>query len=232
MKGWFCIKRFIMRVKDFINGVIIGKRGNVIYYARNGKVYMRRYAIPGKKRKWGIGEMPPKQREMTVRFSAVQMFYKEYMKQVSPLVWRVIAKPRGMMAPNLFNSMNFHCFDGSGEITDFEGFHFTAGMLALPRDISVVPEGERFRVTWQEERDWSTAARTDVMQVGVLYDDLTRSPRLAVEVAGTRGDLAGEFALDSSIGQSAHVYIFFAGADNSEFSSCWYGRAEIPGKGV
>lgn len=213
-----------------MNGIVAGRRGNVIYYMVNGKMYMRRYAVPGKKRKWEIGGMSPKQQEMNVRFSAVQMFYKEYMKQVSPSVWRTVAKSRGMTAPNLFNSMNFHCFDGSGEITDFEGFHFAEGTLALPRGISMVPEGERFRVAWQEERDWSTAARTDVMQVGVLYDDLTRSPRLAVEVAGTRGDLTGEFALDSSIGQSAHVYIFFAGTDNSKFSSCWYGRAEMPGK--
>ncbi|MCB6971342.1 MULTISPECIES: hypothetical protein [Butyricimonas] len=215
-----------MKVRDFINGIIVGRRGNVIYYERAGRLYMRRYAIPGKKRKWETEGRSPGQKAAVARFKAVQMFYAEYAKQVSPEVWRCVAKARGKMAPNLFNSMNFNCFDGEGKMVDFEGFRFTEGVLALPREIRIVREGKRFRVTWREERDWSTAARGDVMQVGVLYDNLVRSPRLALEVTGRRGDLRGEFVLNESIGGSAHVYIFFASAGNTAFSPSWYLRVE------
>ena len=223
------IKFILMKIKDFINRIIIGRRGNVIYYERAGRLYMRRYAIPGKKRKWETEGRSPGQKAAVVRFKAVQMFYAEYVKQVSCEVWRTIARARGKMAPNLFNSMNFNCFDGQGEMVDFERFRFTEGVLALPREIRIVREGNRFRVTWREERDWCTAAGDDVMQVGVLYDNLVRSPRLALEVTGRRGDLRGEFMLNESIGRSARVYIFFASVDNTAFSPSWYSRVELTG---
>jgi hypothetical protein len=220
------IKWIIMKIKDYMHGFPHGRRGNIIYYTRNDETYMRRYEIPGKKRKWEIEGRTQKQREVTARFTAVQSFYKEYMKQVSPVIWRTEARARGKMAPNLFYSTNFHCFDGQSEIVDFEGFKFSTGKLALPRDLQITREGNCFHVSWQEERDWSTAARTDVMQVGLLYDKLTRSPRLALEVKGCRGDLRGEFTLDESIGQTAHVYIFFAGMNQIDFSPSWHVHVE------
>ena len=215
-----------MEVIDYFKGLVRGRRGNVIYFTRNGKLHAKRYAIPGKPRKWEVEGRTEKQREVTTRFTAVQWFYKEYMKQVSPDIWRTAAKAHGKMAPNLFYTTNFHCFDGQSKIVDFEGFKFSTGRLALPRDLQVTREGNRFHVSWQEERDWSTAARTDMMQVGLLYDNLTRSPRLALEVKGCRGDLRGEFTLDESIGQSAHVYIFFAGVNQSGFSPSWHVHVE------
>lgn len=137
-----------------------------------------------------------------------------------------MAKERGRMAPNVFHSVNAGCFDGRGELVDFEGLRFADGKLSLPREIEVTREGNRFRVTWREERDWSTAARGDVMRVGVLYDTLKGSPRCALEVKGVRGELQGEFVLDESMGRGAHVYVFFARADLSAFSSCRYLRVE------
>lgn len=194
----------------------------MIYYVRGGRLYVRRYAIPGKKRKWEVEGRSPKQVASSARFGAVQKFYKEYMKQVSPLVWRLVAKREGKMANNLFNATNVNCFDGQGEMVDFKRFRFTEGELCLPRELQVRGEGNRFRVTWLEERDWSSAARRDVMRVGVLYDRLERSPRLAMEVSGTRGDARGEFVLDEALGRGAHVYIFFARADDTAFSPSWY----------
>ncbi|MFR6541933.1 MAG: hypothetical protein ACLUPL_05135, partial [Butyricimonas virosa] len=105
-------------------------------------------------------------------------------------------------------------------------FAFTTGKLALPRNLQVTQEGNRFQVTWQEEREWITAARTDRMQVGVLYDQLQRSPRLVPEVMGCRGDLQGEFTLDEALGQTAHVYIYFAGINEIDFSPSWYTHVE------
>lgn len=226
MKTTNKIKYLTMKIFDFFNGKIRGRRGNMIYYTWNGETHVKRYAIPGKKRKWEVEGHTPKQQEIITRFKAVQLFYKEYMKQVSPTVWRTAAKAQGKIAPNLFNSTNFRCFDGTGEITDFEGFVFTVGKLALPRDLQIKREGNRFLVTWEEEREWKTAAATDKMQVGVLYDNLTRSPRLAPEVNGCRGDLQGEFTLDESIGCTAHVYIFFAGENQLDFSDSWYTHVE------
>ena len=215
-----------MEVIDYLKGFMRGRRGNTIYFVLNGKLYAKQYTTPGKKRKWEVEGRTLKQKEITTRFTAVQCLYKEYMKQISPTIWRTAAKALGKIAPNLFNTMNFHCFDGNGNITDFKRFAFTTGKLALPRNLQVTQEGNRFQVTWQEEREWITAARTDRMQVGVLYDQLQRSPRLVPEVMGCRGDLQGEFTLDEALGQTAHVYIYFAGINEIDFSPSWYTHVE------
>ena len=101
---------------------------------------------------------------------------------------------------------------------DFENFTFTDGTLALPRELKVSREANRFIVSWQEERTWKTTASTDKLQVGVIYDSAPGTPRLACQVKGVRGELQGEFTLDEEIGKAAHLYIFFSSEDGSGFS--------------
>lgn len=207
-----------MKVKDFINGLFQGRQNNLIFYTRGDNMYVRRYAIPGKKRKWEVEGRTPKQRAVTTRFKAVQVFYMTFAKQVSPEIWRIVAKAEGRYASNVFFSRNFHNFGDGGEIADFENFTFTDGTLALPRELKVSRETNRFTVSWQEERAWKTTASTDKLQVGVIYDNDPRIPRLACQVKGVRGELQGEFSLNEEIGQDAHLYIFFSSEDNSRFS--------------
>ena len=79
------------------------------------------------------------------------------------------------MAHNLFNSTNCRCFSGEGKLVDFVNFTFTKGSLLLPRGLKIEQvEGteRRFRVSWQEEREWATATGSDLLQIGVLYDSL------------------------------------------------------------
>ena len=101
---------------------------------------------------------------------------------------------------------------------DFENFSFTDGTLALPRELKVSREANRFTISWQEERTWKTTASTDKLQVGVIYDNDPRIPRLACQVKGVRGESQGEFSLNEEIGQNAHLYIFFSSDDGLRFS--------------
>ena len=73
-----------MKVKDFINGQFQGRHNNLIFYTRGNNTYVRRYAIPGKKRKWETEGRTPKQQAVAIRFKAVQVFYMTFAKQVSP----------------------------------------------------------------------------------------------------------------------------------------------------
>ena len=63
-----------------------------------------------------------------------------------------------------------------------------------------------------------TTASTDKLQVGVIYDNDPRIPRLACQVKGVRGESQGEFSLNEEIGQNAHLYIFFSSDDGLRFS--------------
>lgn len=154
-------------------------------------------------------------------------FYMTFAKQVSPEIWRAVAKTVGRHAPNVFFSRNFHCFGEEGQIADFGNFMFTDGTLPLPRNLEVSGEGPLFKVTWQEERMWKTVSGTDRLQIGVLYDNDSRIPRVTSQVKGRRGELHGEFTLDESIGKKAHVYIFFCNETGTRFSACRYFHVKI-----
>ena len=147
-----------MKVKDLSQPLLSGRMGNLIYYVRNGVQCVRRAEVPGKKRK---KERSDQQKGVTGRFAIVQAFYAAYCRQVSRDIWRAAARAEGKMAHNLFNSTNCRCFSGEGKLVDFVNFTFTKGSLLLPRGLKIEQvEGteRRFRVSWQEEREWATAS--------------------------------------------------------------------------
>lgn len=212
-----------MKINDLTTPLLSGRMGNLIYYVRNGKQCVRRVAIPGKKRKWEMEERSEKQKALSGRFAIVQTFYSEYCERVSPVIWRLAAKENGQMPHNLFNSLNCKCFSGSGMLVDFEKFLFTQGQLLLPWSMRIEQNGRSYRVTWEEERDWETAAPTDKLCVGVLYSRYPGAPRLLSQVTGRRGELCGEFSPDEILGKDAHIYCFFAREDETAFSeSCYF----------
>ena len=155
-----------MKVKDLSQPLLSGRMGNLIYYVRNGVQCVRRAEVPGKKRK---KERSDQQKGVTGRFAIVQAFYAAYCRQVSRDIWRAAARAEGKMAHNLFNSTNCRCFSGEGKLVDFVNFTFTKGSLLLPRGLKIEQvEGteRRFRVSWQEEREWATATGSDLLQIG------------------------------------------------------------------
>ena len=91
-----------MKVKALINRLFQGRHNNIIFYTRGDEMYARRYAIPGKKRKWEIEGRTPKQQAVTTRFKAVQVFYMTFAKQESPEIWRDVAKAAKRYASHVF----------------------------------------------------------------------------------------------------------------------------------
>ena len=151
------------------------------------------------------------------------------------LTWQVIRTDSAAFAPPQVSCCNVYVsgtefsfvFSGEGKLVDFVNFTFTKGSLLLPRGLKIEQvEGteRRFRVSWQEEREWATATGSDLLQIGVLYDSLPLGPRLAVSVSGRRQDLCGEFTLSERATDGAHVYCFFAREDGSAYSDCQYFR--------
>ena len=102
-----------MKVKDFINGQFQGRHNNLIFYTRGNNTYVRRYAIPGKKRKWETEGRTPKQQAVAIRFKAVQVFYMTFAKQVSPEICTTcicgLASSKCMTAFAILNSGSSFC---------------------------------------------------------------------------------------------------------------------------
>ena len=206
-----------MKVIDFGKG-FSGMMDGIVYYEMNGKLYARR--APRQRTDKEKAEASAEVKGIHRRFKAIQQLYTFYRRLISPDIWRLAAKAEGKIAPNLFHSMNCGCLDGEGKMVAPENFHFSAGVLQLPRGLAVEPlGGGRYRATWEDEREMATAAATDRLRAGVLYDRNTLALHTATEVSGARGDGRGEFALDPSrYDPGAHVYLYFAREDGSAYS--------------
>ena len=217
-----------MKVENDMGERLHGKVGNMIYYTMNGKTYARRARIPGKPRKWETEGRSEKQRAVARRFKTLQRLYSYYACEVSAEIWRAAAKARGMMAANLFHSANKGCFDGEGRMTDPALFRFAEGELSLPPRLAVEPlGGGRFAVTWEAAEEWSSAAGTDRLRVGMLYDEALPFVSLAPEAVGVRGEGRGEFLVDTSHSGGAHAYVFFEREDGAAWSPSAHFPLEI-----
>ena len=204
-----------MKAIDPTRGLYSGRMGDLIFYVMNGKTYVRHAPDPGKRK-----PRTEKQRGMNARFRAVQWMYRVFGAEVSPEIWRAAGKERGMTASNLFHSANCACFDAEGRLADPEGFQFSAGSLLLPRDIAVEPAGGgRFRVTWTEERELTTASGGDLLRVGVIPEGGELAALPAEAVSGRREDGAGEFTLPGEFAAGGcHAYVYFAREDGTAWS--------------
>ena len=205
-----------MKVVGFGKG-FSGMMDGIVYYEMNGKLYARR--APRERTEEEKAAASPVVKGIHRRFKVVQQTYGLFRRLVSPDIWRLAAKAERKIAPNLFHSMNCGSFDGEGKLVAPENFHFSAGVLQLPRGLAVEPlGGSRFRATWEDERGMATTAATDRLCVGVLYDRNLLALHVALEVSGVRGDGRGEFVLDAGRGPGAHAYLYFAREDGTAYS--------------
>ena len=205
-----------MKVIDFGKG-FSGMMNGVVYYEMNGKLYARN--APRKRTEKEKENASATVKGINRRFRAIQQLYSIYRRKVSPDIWRLAAREEGKMAHNLFHSTNCGCLNAEGKMAAPELFQFTAGTLLLPREMAVEAlGGGQFRATWAEEREMATAAGTDRLQAGVLYDNNLLALHTATEVSGTRGEGQGMFALDTERAGGAHVYLYFAREDGTAYS--------------
>ncbi|MDE7074716.1 MAG: hypothetical protein K2O69_06695 [Odoribacter sp.] len=212
-----------MKVTGTGIGLLHGKIGNLVYYVVDGKQYVRRAAIPGKKRKAEAEGAHPEHWKLMNRFRGVQGYYAFFKKCVSAEIWRAAGEAEGRRADNLFNRTNSRCFNEEGNLADFATFRFSQGALLLPRHITLEDEGAgRWRVRWEEERAGALVAGTDRLCVGVIHEEHPDSPRLLAEVSGVRGDLTGTFELEKEPGETVHVYCFWGREDGTAFSDSFY----------
>ena len=205
-----------MKVIDFGKG-FSGMMNGVVYYEMNGKLYARN--APRKRTEKEKENASATVKGINRRFRAIQQLYSIYRRKVSPDIWRLAAREERKMAHNLFHSTNCGCLNAEGKMAAPELFQFTAGTLLLPREMAVEAlGGGQFRATWAEEREMATAAGTDKLQAGVLYDNNLLALHTATEVSGTRGEGQGVFALDTAKAGGAHVYLYFAREDGTAYS--------------
>ena len=212
-------RRSRMEIMDAEGRRLKGKVGDMVYYSWGGKTYARRLRIPGKRPKWETEGMAAEMVESANRLRVVQKFYAQFREKVSAEVWRLAGRAAGKRAHNLFYSLNYGCFGGDWRLTRPEGLRLTEGALLLPPGLAVEPAGGGvWRVTWEADREWASAAATDRLRVAVVYALRRLVVRPADGASGTRGELAGEFRLEGVPSGEAHAYVYFEREDGGAFS--------------
>ena len=208
-----------MEVTDAEGRQLRGKVGNMIYYSWGGKTFARRARIPGKRPKWETEGRDERMVESSNRFRVVQKFFAQFREKVSAEVWRLAGREAGRLPHALFYSLNYGCFGGDWRLTRPEGLRLTEGALLLPPGLAVEPAGEgTWRVAWEADREWASAAATDRLRVAVVYALRRLVVRPAVEAEGTRGALAGVFRPGDIPAEGAHAYVYFEREDGGAFS--------------
>ena len=161
-----------MKVTDSTGRNYHGKMGNIIYYTRGKQTYARQVSLPKTGKAERANERSEKQRLSSNRFKTLQVLYSLYKANVSPDIWRQAAREEGKMSSNLFHSRNYRCFDGDSRLIHPESFCFSAGRLLLPPGIQTEAGSDGiFRVSWGKGEEWTTAASSDRLQIGVFVID-------------------------------------------------------------
>ena len=212
-----------MEIMDAEGRRMKGRVGDMVYYSWGGKTYARRVRIPGKRPKWETEGMAEGMVESANRLRVTQKFYSQLREKVSADIWRLAGKAAGKRAHNLFFSLNYGCFGGDWRLTRPEGLRLTEGALLLPPGLAAEPAEEgTWRVTWEADREWASAAAADRMRVAVVYALRRLVVRPAAEAEGTRGALAGTFRPGDIPAEGAHAYVYFEREDCGAFSPSWH----------
>lgn len=217
-----------MKVTDSTGRNYHGKMGNIIYYTRGKQTYARRVSLPKTGKAERANERSEKQRLSSNRFKTLQVLYSLYKANVSPDIWRQAAREEGKMSSNLFHALNYRCFNGDGRLIDPESFCFSAGRLLLPPGIQTEAGSDGiFRVSWGKGEEWTTAASSDRLQIGVFVIDAHPHFERVSAIRGTRGEGQGEFQLLPREGAELHLYLYFSREDGLAHSPSHYiGRIE------
>lgn len=195
---------------------IRGRLGNVIFYSRGGKTFVRSRPLK-------VNDADtPLQRQQRRRMRDVAAFYK--VVRQSPLypVWRLAAAKMVMSDMNFFVKQNIAAFSGEGRVTDYEKLHFSWGRLPKADCLRAVYCAERHwvEVRWENATLLSGHRYSDRLMVVMLFegDEFT----VFTEAGGEgcrRSDGCARFPLPEGYPPPRKVYCFFAAADGNAYSA-------------
>lgn len=124
-----------------------GRIGNIIAYVVNGKTYYRRK--PEKK----YFPHTEKQLQQRTQFLACQQLALKVMDDINKKIWNKLTKK--MTGFNLFKKTNYHNFDHTGRIINYENLTFSKGPLMLPKEMCFIKNESvsgGLTLIWENER--------------------------------------------------------------------------------
>ncbi|HLN72923.1 MAG: DUF6266 family protein [Methylococcaceae bacterium] len=199
------------RMKRNIGEQVSGKIGNVVFYQRYGKDYVR--AAPTKKRESWTEE----QQMYRQRISKASALWRSLKSEEMSRIWNTAAQLMNGYA--WFIKVNMPALAMDGSLIDASLIKVSDGKLTLPQNLKAerMPgDNSTVVVSWQNDPH-CTADRLKDEIMAMSYADGKFSKIIATGIK--RGDLNGSFILPAKPAGATHVFLLMASADGENYST-------------
>ena len=208
------------KIKQGILGAFSGTVATVVGSTWRGIVCMRGIATSHK------DANTPEQKAQRARFGACGKFSNLIKTDIILPIWD--KKAVEMTGSNLFLKTNQHCFDGEGNIVDYQNMKFSFGNLPLPENLVVennLAGNGAIKITWTDNSGVGIAAPTDRLRLVTLTGN---KPVVITGITFTRGASMASVQVPYGVGETVHVYAFFQDEKGSTCSDSFHTLVNIP----
>jgi hypothetical protein len=209
------------KYKKGILGKFKGTIASVIGSVWRGIPYMRSVSDDHKDAK------TEKQVAQRTRFGACTKFTSLVKNDIILPIWEKRAVR--MTGVNLFVKTNQHCFNETGNISNYQNMVFSLGKLPLPESIVVqnnLTGNGAIQITWTDNSGTASAIATDQLALVALTGE---TPVVMSRLTFTRNLGNASIQLPYTSGETVNLYIFFRDPAGENYSPSFYASLTISG---
>lgn len=202
----------MVKIKDELDN-LTGTIGNLIYYQRNGKTYVRTKPVTYRDAK------TEKQVLARGRFAGCNRFYDLLRSDLFRRIWKVAAEGTGKNAKNLFVQHNIYAFGKEKEVIDYSRLKFSTGLLPLPNNLFMEIYNNRDCILrWEFNDPVAIGFPTDRLYIVELKENF--QPRIH-ETKVCRSACKAEFSTSEDMDEKTHLYCFWGSEQGTSFSETY-----------
>lgn len=198
------------RMKRNVGEQVSGKIGNVVFYQRYGKSYVR--AAPTKKRESYTEE----QLLYRQRMSKASALWRSLKSEETSRIWNTAAEMMNGYA--WFLKANMPALEMDGTLIDPKLIRVADGKLPLPQDLKaerMPADPTAITISWQNDPHTNAERLRDEL-MAMSYADGKFSRFIATGLK--RSDQQGSFTLAAKPANASHVFLFMASANGEYYS--------------
>lgn len=198
------------RMKRNVGDLVSGQIGNVVFYQRYGKSYVR--AAPTKKREsWSEEQTMYRQ-----RISKASALWRSLKSEETSKIWNSAAELMNGYAWFLKANMPALAMDGS--LIDARLIRVSDGRLPVPQDLKaerMADDRNTIVVSWQNDpHSNAERLRDELFAMSYAEGKFSR----IIPTGLKRSDLGGSFTLAAKPVNATHLFLFMASANKEQYS--------------
>lgn len=195
-----------------------GKAGNLIFFNRRGKIYVRSRPLKV------CNPRTPLQQVQRNRLSDVMNFYSIVCATPLKVVWLSAARSKMMIGANLFVRENIGAFDGNGSVFDYSQLHFSSGKLPGCDCLDVEYDAlvNCLDVSWKNPVLRGAARDADLLGIVVVFDQEGFELLHWQHLKCKRSDASAKVCLAAYEAEPSDAWCFFADQEGKAFSKDTY----------